>query len=312
MRRTPSLVITAVLSVVLAACTSAGASSSPSAAPSEAASVAPSPDATLAPTPDACARENLTLVTPGTLTIGTDNPAFPPYFDFSDPAVDPWELGDPTNGRGFESAFAYALADQLGFSATEVAWTVVPFANSFAPGPKAFDLDINQVSYTPARAEAVDLSDGYYFVNQAVVALGGTPAASATTIAELKGYKFGAQVGTTSYDTIQTTIAPTSETAVFDTNDAAVEALKNGQIDGLVVDLPTAFFVTAVQVEGGVIVGQFPPAPDAEHFSAVLAKDSLLTPCVNAAIAELKSAGTLAAITQQWLSDKVSAPVLQP
>lgn len=312
MRRTPAIVITAVLSVMMAACTSAGASPSPSTAPSETASVAPSPGPTVAATPDACATENLTVVTPGTLTIGTDNPAFPPYFDISDPAVDPWELGDPTNGRGFESAFAYALAEQLGFSATEVAWTVVPFANSYAPGPKAFDIDINQVSYTPERAEAVDLSDGYYFVNQAVVALEDTPAASARTIAELKGYKFGAQVGTTSYETIQTTIAPTTETAVFDTNDAAVEALKNGQIDGLVVDLPTAFFVTAVQVEGGVIVGQFPPDADAEHFSVVLAKDSLLTPCVNAAIAELETAGALDAITQQWLSDKVSAPFLQP
>lgn len=302
MRRAPGMVILAVLSVAMAACTSTGASLSPSAAPSQAASAEPSADPTVAVTPDACAAENLALVTPGTLTIGTDNPAFPPYFDISDPAVDPWELGDPTNGRGFESAFAYALAEQLGFAQAEVVWTVVPFANSYAPGPKTFDLDINQVSYTPERAQAVDMSDGYYFVNQSVVALNGTPIASAKTIADLKGYKFGAQIGTTSYDTIQTTIAPTKETAVFDTNDAAVEALKNGQIDGIVVDLPTAFFVTAVQVEGGVIVGQFPPAADAEHFSVVLAKDSSLTPCVDAAIAALESAGTLDAITQQWKS----------
>lgn len=312
MRSAPSLVIAAVLSVALAACSSSGASPSPSAASSEAASAEPSANPTVAVTPDACAAENLALVTPGTLTIGTDNPAFPPYFDISDPAVDPWELGDPTNGRGFESAFAYALAKQLGFTQAQVAWTVVPFANSYAPGPKTFDLDINQVSYTPERAQAVDMSDGYYFVNQSVVALKDTPIASATTIADLKGYKFGAQIGTTSYATIQTTIAPTTETSVFDTNDAAVEALKNGQIDGLVVDLPTAFFVTAVQVDGGVIVGQFPPAADAEYFSVVLAQDSPLTPCVNAAIAELENAGTLDAITQQWLSDKVSAPVLQP
>ena len=317
MRKSSTLTAAAVLTLLVAACTSGGgASPAASAEASLAPSVAPSASAevTPSPTPDACAKESLALVAPGSLTIGTDNPAYPPYFEISDPAVDPWELGDPTNGKGFESAFAYALAQQLGFAKDAVVWTYVPFDNSYAPGPKAFDIDVNQVSYKPERATAADLSDGYYFVNQAVVALKDTPAAAAKTIADLKPLKFGAQVGTTSYDTITNTIAPTTETAVFDTNDAAITSLSNGQIDAIVVDLPTAFYVTAAQIDGGVIVGQFPSptSADAEHFSVVLDKGSALTACVNAAIAAMKADGSLDAITKEWLSDKASAPILTP
>jgi len=305
----------ALIAILAAACTSAGATASPSAPSEPPASDAPSAPASEAPaTPEACARESLPLVTPDTLTIGTDNPAFPPYFEFSDSPTPPWELGDPTSGGGFEGAFAYALAEELGFSPEEVAWTVVPFNNAFAPGPKEFDIDINQVSYTPERAENVDMSEGYYFVNQSVVAAADSPVASATSIADLKEYRFGAQVGTTSYDTIQNVIAPTTETSVYDTNDDAIEALKVGQIDAIVVDLPTAFFITAVQFEEGTIVGQFesPEGADAEHFSVVLAKDSPLTPCVDAAITAMASDGRLEAITQEWLSDRADAPVFQP
>jgi len=287
---------------------SAAATQTP--APTAAPTKAPTPAPTA--TPNACAPENLATLTAGTLTIGADNPAFPPYFEVSDPATPPWELGDPTNGQGFESAVAYAVADQLGFAKDKVSWLVVPFNNSYAPGPKPFDFYITQVSWKPERAEAVDLSDGYYFVNQSVVALKDTPIASAKSIADLAPYKFGAQVGTTSYDTIVNTIKPTQEPAVFDSNDAAIEALKNKQIDGLVVDLPTAFFVTAVQVENGVIVGQFAPPAQGEYFSLVLAKGSPLTTCVNEAIAALKADGTLEAITVEWLSNKVNAPVFTP
>lgn len=306
------VVLLATLSV--AACSTAG-TASPSASPSVAASApAASQPASVAPSAsaNACAAETLTTVAPGKLTIGTDNPAYPPYFQIPDgTATAPWELGDPTNGEGFESAFAYALADRLGFTKDQVVWTVVPFDNSFAPGAKSFDIDVNQVSFKPERAEAVDLSDGYYTVNQAVVALKDSPLASATSVTDLKAFKFGAQVGTTSLDTINNTIAPTTEASVYNTNDDAVAALKAKQINGLVVDLPTAFFVTAAQVENSVIVGQF-PAPtgaDAEHFSVVLAKDSPLTDCVNGAIGALKSDGTLDRITTEWLSDKASAPV---
>jgi len=158
----------------------------------------------------------------------------------------------------------------------------------------------------------VDLSRGYYAVNQSVVALKDSPLAAAKTIAELAQYRFGAQVGTTSYQTIVDTIKPTQEPSVFDSNDAAIEALKNKQIDGIVVDLPTAFFVTAVQVENGVIVGQFPAPPEGEFFSMVLPRNSTLTPCVNQALDALKADGTLEAITKEWLSDKANAPVFTP
>ena len=304
-------------SLLLGACTGGGATNAPaSVAPSVAAPSA-SVEASVTPTasPDPCAKESLKLTTAGKLTIGTDNPAYPPYFQIPDgAATKPWELGDPTNGQGFESAFAYALADKLGFTKDDVTWIVVPFDNSFAPGTKTFDLDINQVSFTTERAQAVDMSDGYYSLNQSIVALKANGLASVTSIAGMKGFKFGAQIGTTSLDTINTAIAPTAAAKVYTTNDDAIAGLKAKQIDGLVVDLPTAFYVTAAQVENSVIVGQF-PAPtgaDAEHFSVVLAKGSPLTACVNAAIGSLKSDGKLDAITKEWLSDKASAPVLQP
>ncbi len=287
-------------------------------APSEPASEAPSEAATEAPTEaptptlDACAAENLAVMTPGMLTIGADNPAYPPYFEPSDSNPAPWELGDPTNGMGFESAVAYAIADEMGFPAGQVTWVVTPFTQAIQPGPKDFDLYLTQVSYSEDRAQAVDLSDGYYDVAQSVVALQGSDLSKVTTISGLKDFTFGAQVGTTSYQLIQDVIAPTKEAKVYDTNDAAVTALGNGQIDGLVVDLPTAFYVTAAQVEDGVIVGQFPPTADAEHFSVVLDKGSSLTSCVNAAIGRLKDSGQLAAITQEWLADKAKAPVFQP
>jgi len=320
MRKTtiPSLALIAILA---AACSTAGSSASPAASaaasPSTAlASTAPSvaPSATA----DPCAAADLTLTAPGKLTIGTDNPAFPPYFqpDASGAAsTAPWELGDPTNGQGFESAFAYALAKQLGFSQDQVAWSYVPFDKSYAPGAKAFDLDINQVSYSAERAQAVDMSDGYYFVNQAVVSLADNPITSVTSISGLADYRFGAQTGTTSYKTITDVIKPTKEASVYDSNDAAISALKAKQIDAIVADLPTAFYMTGAQLdEKGKVVGQFeaPSGADAEHFSVVLAKGSSLTSCVNGAIAALKADGSLDAITKEWLSDKVSAPVFTP
>ena len=316
MRRSLPIAGLVLLSLAVGACTS-GATTTPSvAAPSVAPSTAASVPASVAPsaTPDACAAANLKLTTAGKLTIGTDNPAYPPYYDIPAAATKPWELGDPTDGKGFESAFAYALADKLGFAKADVTWIVVPFDNSFAPGTKKFDLDINQVSFTADRAKAVDMSDGYYTLNQSVVALRANPLAKVTSIAGMKGFKFGAQIGTTSLDTINNVIAPTAAAKVYTTNDDAIAGLKAKQIDGLVVDLPTAFYVTAAQVDNSVIVGQF-PAPtgaDAEHFSVVLAKGSSLTSCVNAAIAAMKADGSLDAITKEWLSDKASAPVLQP
>ena len=221
-----------------------------------------------------CSPESLTLVADGTLTIGADNPAFPPWFGGAE-KTKPWKVSDPYSGKGYESAVAYAVAKELGFTKAQVKWTVVPFSNSFRPGKKSFDFYLTQVSYTPERDRAVDFSTSYYFVNQAVVARKGTPIAKAKSISALKRYKLGAQVGTTSYTYITRYIKPSSDPLVYDTNDAAVQALKNGQLDGIVVDLPTAFFVTAVQVDDGKIVGKLPTQghegalrdglPDREH-----------------------------------------------
>ena len=304
-----------LVAFAVAGCSTTGASPSASTAASAAAPSATTPSTAPSPTADACAKDSLTTMAAGKLTVGTDNPAYPPYFQIPEgTATAPWELGDPTNGEGFESAFAYALADQLGFAEADVAWVVVPFDNSFAPGAKTFDIDVNQVSFKPERAEAVDLSDGYYTLNQSIVALKDNGVATAKTVADLKAFKFGAQTGTTSLDTINNVIAPTAAAQIYNSNDDAIAGLQAKQIDGLVVDLPTAFYVTAAQVENSVIVGQFAPptGADAEHFSVVLAKDSPLTDCVNTAIAAMKSDGTLDAITQEWLSDKASAPVIQP
>jgi polar amino acid transport system substrate-binding protein len=310
----------ALTGAVLAAC-SGGATPTPAptAAPTAAPTTAPTEATTAAPTatPNACAPENLKTITAGMLTIGTDNPAYSPYWLPKEGGnTPPWDTefsGDPTSGAGFESAVAYAVADQLGFAKDKVAWVAVQFDNSYAPGPKTFDFYLAQVSFKPERAQAADLSDGYYWLNQSLVAIGGSPIASAKTIADLKGYQFGAQAGTTSYDTIVNVIKPDKEPRVYNSNDAAIQALTNKQIDGLVVDLPTAFYITAAQMDNGVIVGQFEPTgTEQEHFSLVLAKGSPISGCVNAALAAMKGDGTLAQITQEWMADKANAPVIQP
>jgi polar amino acid transport system substrate-binding protein len=276
-------------SLVLAACAPQESSSAASsaAATTEAATTA----ASSAPALDPCAPENLTTVEAGKLTIGTDSPAYPPYF------VD----DDPSNGEGFESAVAYAVAEGLGFAPQDVSWTVVPFNSSYAPGEKAFDFDINQISITPERAEVVDFSDGYYTVNQAVVALKNSPIAKATSLTELKGATLGAQVGTTSLDFITSVVQPTSDPQVFnDTNDAK-NAMQNGQIDGIVVDLPTALYITAVEIPEGSIIGQFPAQEGGEQFGLLFEKGNPLVSCVNAVLADMTASGELQAIQEQWL-----------
>jgi polar amino acid transport system substrate-binding protein len=256
-----------------------------------------------------CDKGDLNLVNEGQLTIGTDNPAFPPWFGGDEKK--PWKVSDPRSGEGFESAVAYAVAEELGFSKDEVKWVVVPFNTAFAPGKKKFDFDINQISFKPARAKAVDFSDSYYNVNQAIVVLNGTEIANADSRAALKPYELGAQLGTTSYDYIVKNIKPSKQPAVYDTNDGAVQALKNKQIDGLVVDLPTAFFVTAVQVENSKILGQFPSPPGGEHFGMVFQKGNSLVRCVNEALSKLRADGTLKDLQDQWLSKVADAPVLK-
>ncbi len=262
---------------------------------------APATSASASASADACAKDQLQLTTAGKFTIGTDKPAYPPWF------VD----DEPTNGQGFESAVAYAVAEQLGFAKEEVTWVVVPFTNAYAPGPKSFDVDINQVSISEARRNAVDFSSGYYDVAQTVITTSGSKIDGATTIAALKEAKLGAQVGTTSYTAITDQIQPDSKAAVFDTNDLAVQALQNGQVDGIVVDLPTAFFITAAQLDDGKIVGQLPAGSGTpDQFGMVLAKGSPLTACVSGAVDALEADGTLSELETQWLSGTDGAPVL--
>ena len=257
-----------------------------------------------------CAKSSLTLVHSGQLTVGTDNPAFPPWFGGAEQK--PWKVSDPRSGKGYESAVAYAVAGQLGFARSEVGWAYVPFAKSFAPGKKSFDFDINQISYSPERAKVVAFSDSYYDVNQALVVKKGTPIASARSIAGLRGYKLGAQLGTTSYQYIVNRIKPSKKPGVYPKNDFAVTALKNGQINGLVVDLPTAFYVTAVQVPNSKILGQFPNVGKSpEHFGMVFQKGNPLVGCVNQALKNLKANGTLKKINTTWLSKVVGVPVLK-
>ncbi len=246
-----------------------------------------------------CAKEDLNLVNEGQLTIGTDDPSFPPWFDFD---------GGPSTGTGFESAVAYAVAEELGFSAEEVEWVVVPFNNAYAPGAKDFDFDINQVSITEEREEAVDFSDGYYTVNQALLGFSDSDIAGATTIDDLKSYVLGAQVGTTSLDFIENVIEPDQDPLVFDTNADAKAAFDAGQLEGLILDLPTAFFVSAVEIEGSAVIAQFPTGDDeGEQFGLVFEEGNSLRDCVNDALENVD----LDAIQEEWLSDVVDAPVIE-
>ncbi|MFF9162912.1 ABC transporter substrate-binding protein [Streptomyces longwoodensis] len=269
---------------------------------------APQPDESAKASPSgstastACAPGELATRTSGKLTVATDEPAYEPWFKDDKPA----------NGQGYESAVAYAVAQRLGYDKSAVVWQSVPFNKAFAPGEKTFDFDINQVSISDERKKAVDFSSGYYDVRQAVIALKGTKAARAKSIADLKGLKLGAQVGTTSLDYIDDVVRPTHQAAVYAKNDQAKSALKNGQVDAIVTDLPTAFYITAAEVTDGTIVGQFENrAGTPEQFGLVLDKGSALTSCVTSAVDALRKDGTLARLEQQWLSDAVDAPVLK-
>ncbi|MEU0336847.1 ABC transporter substrate-binding protein [Streptomyces sp. NPDC006193] len=265
--------------------------------PEEKASAAPSrSDA------KSCVKGRLPTKTPGKLTVATDEPAYEPWFKGDEPA----------NGKGFESAVAYAVAKQLGYDRSAVAWQSVPFNKAFAPGVKTFDFDINQVSISAERRKAVDFSSGYYDVRQAVIALKGGKAAEATSVADLRKLKLGAQVGTTSLDYITEVVKPEREAAVYAKNDQAKSALRNGQVDAVVTDLPTAFYITAAEVTNAEIVGQFEhQGGTPEQFGLVLDKGSALTPCVSGAVDALRRNGTLAGLEKQWLSEAVDAPVLK-
>ena len=277
-----ALVLTALASVALAACGSSSDGSAASTTPTTAA---------------ACQKADLALVTPGTLTIATDSPAFPPY------VID----DDPTNGKGFESAVGYAIADQLGFAPAEVKWIRVPFNSTFAPGPKKYDFDLNQVSISAKREKGADFSTPYYTTPQGVLVAGDSSFVGITSVAELKDAQIGVQVGTTSLDAVNAVIAPSKQVRVFNSSNDVVRALKNGQVDAIVTDLPTTIYLRDAVVDGSKLVGQF-PAPGGNDWGAALEKGSALTPCVSAAVTALKTSGKLDAITEEWIG--AEAPVL--
>lgn len=287
-RRTVALATAVLALAALTACApeddtkdTAGTSSSPST--SESASE----------TPDACAKDSLQTFADGKLTIATDKPVYEPWF------VD----DKPENGKGFEGAVAKAVAEKLGFTEAEVTWVRVPFNSVFKPTPKNWDFDINEFSITEQRKQAVDFSSPYYDVTQAVVTTKGSKADGVTSVADLKGLTLGAQVGTTSLQAIEDVVAPSRKPRIYNSNNDVVKALENGQIDALVTDLPTAFYMAAAQLDKGTIVGQLPASGGTpEQFGLVLDKGSAMTTCVSQAVDALRADGTLTQLVDQWLS----------
>jgi polar amino acid transport system substrate-binding protein len=281
------IALAAASALLLSACSSSSETAATS-APTAAASAA-----------SECSPESLQTLTTGKLAIGTGEPA---YY--------PWVIDDaPETGAGFEAAVAYAVATELGFAAEDVSWVRTTFDGAITPGAKDFDFNLQQFSITEERKAAVDFSSPYYSAPQAIVSFKGSPIEGLTTIEELKGAKLGAGVGTTSLDAISTVFG--SEPQAFNDNAAAVAALKNGQIDGIVVDLPTAFYLSGVEVENGIIVGQLPSTGDGDNFGLLLSKDSPITSCVSQAVDAIRASGELDEITAKWLSTEAGAPVLK-
>lgn len=281
------IALAAASALLLPACSSSSETAATS-APTAAASAASD-----------CSPESLQTLTTGKLAIATGEPA---YY--------PWVIDDaPESGAGFEAAVAYAVAAELGYAAEDVSWVRTTFDGAITPGAKEFDFNLQQFSITEERKAAVDFSSPYYSAPQAIVSFKGSPIEGLTTIEELKGAKLGAGVGTTSLDAIKTVFG--SEPQAFNDNAAAVAALKNGQIDGIVVDLPTAFYLSGVEVENGIIVGQLPSTGDGDNFGLLLAKDSPITSCVSQAVDAIRASGELDEITAKWLSTEAGAPVLK-
>jgi len=296
MPRLVLLLAAAVLAVVAAGCGGSSDSSSSSSTSSTTAA-------------KTCTMDDPHLVHAGQLTVGTGNPAYPPWFEGGTKSSY-WKVDDPNNGQGYESAVTYAIAKQLGFPRAHVKWVAVDFNPSIAPGPKNYDFNIQQVSFNHQRAKAVGFSRSYFEENQSVVGLEGTPITSAKTFDDLKKYKLGAQVGTTSYDYIVDNIEPSQKPQVYDSLNAAITALKNHQIDGLVTDFPGAYYIADVQLSNGKIVGRLPTIGAEEHFGMTLEKGNPFVNCINRALAALKHDGTLQQLEQKWITGKAKAPLI--
>jgi len=288
MNRTTTLATLAAAGLALTACSSSAETATEATA-----------SASAGPTCDAATLQTLE---PGTLTIATGQPAY-----------EPWVVDDaPESGEGFEAAVAMAAAEKLGYSAADVTWVRTTFDGAIAPGAKDFDWNLQQFSVTEDREKAVDFSSSYYDVNQAIVSFGGSAIAGATSVAELQTAKLGAAVGSTSLEAAQA-LGTDEEVSVFNDNAAAVSALKNEQIDGIVVDLPTAFYLAAAEIDDGVIVGQLPASQGGttDQFGILLANNSPLTQCTSQAVDALREDGTLAQLEEQWLGTDAGAPTLQ-
>lgn len=256
---------------------------------------------------ESCAKEDLNLVTPGVLTIATGEPAFPPWVGTTDGEA----FDQPESGIGFEAALAYEIADGLGFTNEEVAWVRTDFNEAIAVGPKTFDFNLQQYSITAERDEVVDFSEPYYVTNQALVGLSDSPVASATSIADLKAYNLGAQIGTTSFEYIEEVIQPDTPASAYDTNADAKSAIDAGQLDAIVFDLPTAYFVTAVELEGVQIIGVLPAEEDkADQFGLLFEDGNPLKACVDAVIVDLRAEGTLDSLAEEWLAGASDIPIL--
>ncbi|HTU31342.1 MAG TPA: transporter substrate-binding domain-containing protein [Solirubrobacteraceae bacterium] len=249
-------------------------------------------------TANACTPAKLATHTKGVLTVATDSPAYPPYF----------EHNNPKNGEGLESAVAYAVAKKLGYAQDRVKWVVEPFDSSYAPGPKSFDFDINEISITPARSKVVTFSTPYYTNPQGILVKANSPLAHAKSLAAFKHAKIGVQIGTTSLAAVTAGIKPSQQPDVFNTSNDVVNAFKIGRVNAIVVDLATGFELTS-EIKGSTIAGQF-SAAGGDHWGLLMAKGDPIASCVNRAVGALRADGTLAALSKRWISSAAKVPVL--
>jgi polar amino acid transport system substrate-binding protein len=297
-RRLSTVLLPALAAVLIAACGSSSSSSSSASSSAPAATGSATSAATSSAAAATCSKSTLALHSPGVLTVATDSPAYPPYF----------EDNKPSNGKGFESAVAYAIASKLGFSNSDVKWVTEPFDSSYAPGPKSFDFDINEISITKPREKAVDFSAPYYTNPQGIIVSSDSKYAHVTSLAALQDAKIGVQIGTTSLDAVNQVIKPTSQPDVFNTSNDVVAAFKIHRVDAIVVDLATAFELTS-EIKHSTIAGQF-TAPGGDNWGVLLTKGSKLTPCVSQAVNALQSDGTLAALNKRWIASAANVPEL--
>jgi polar amino acid transport system substrate-binding protein len=297
-RRLSTLLLPALAAALIAACGSSSSSSSSGASSSAAAAAGTSSSAATSSAAATCSKSTLALHSPGVLTVATDAPAYPPYF----------EDDKPSNGKGFESAVAYAIAGKLGFTTSEVKWVTEPFDSSYAPGPKSFDFDINEISITKPREKAVDFSAPYYTNPQGIIVSSTSKYAHVTSLAALRGAKIGVQIGSTSLDATNSVIKPSSQPDVFNTSNDVVAAFKIHRVDAIVVDLATAFELTS-EIKHSTIAGQF-TAPGGDNWGVLLGKGSKLTPCVSQAVNALQADGTLTALNKRWIASAANVPEL--